>query len=148
MIQLCDQVLRKPLNIIFSLCMKSGIFLTEWKMANVLPIHIWDDKNVLKFIVLYLCISLNVSFTITCAHYLLKTTSYLQINLILSKVALALTHLFPMYPFLPAENIRKLQSFIMFLGGGKGANGTNWLIIHLCCRCISKIRDHIVTSCI
>ena len=29
----------------------------------------------------------------------------------------ALTYLFPIYPFLPPENIRKLYCFLMFSGG-------------------------------
>ena len=33
---------------IFSSCIESGIFLTKWKMANVVPIHKRDDKQNIK----------------------------------------------------------------------------------------------------
>ena len=39
MIQICDKAICKPLHSIFSSCLESGIFSTEWKMANVVPIH-------------------------------------------------------------------------------------------------------------
>ena len=40
-IQLCDKVLCKS-------CMKSKIFPTEWKIANVVPIYKQDDKQISK----------------------------------------------------------------------------------------------------
>ena len=42
-VQIC-----KPLHLVFSSCIKSGIFPTEWKMANVVPIHKRDDKQNVK----------------------------------------------------------------------------------------------------
>ena len=35
----------KPLHSIFSSCIESGIFPTEWKMTNAVPIHNRDDKQ-------------------------------------------------------------------------------------------------------
>ena len=78
----------------FSSSMKSGIFQTEWKMANLVPIHKWDYRKSAKncppvsflpiFWKIFKCL-------IFCTHYLLKTTSSLRINLVLSKVNLVLT---------------------------------------------------------
>ena len=46
----------------------------------------------------------------------------------------ALTYLFPIYPFLPPENIRKLYCFLMFSGGREGVHWERmgycrWLLI-------------------
>ena len=48
MVQICDKAIRKPLHLIFSSCIESRIFPTEWKMANVVPIHKRDDKQNVK----------------------------------------------------------------------------------------------------
>ena len=48
MVQICDKAICKPLHLIFSSCIESGIFPTEWKMANVVPIHKRDDKQNVK----------------------------------------------------------------------------------------------------
>ena len=48
MFQLCDKSICKPLHLIFSSCIESGIFPTEWKKANVVPIHKRDDKQNVK----------------------------------------------------------------------------------------------------
>ena len=45
MIQICDKAICKPSHSIFSSCIESGIFPTEWKMANAVPIHKRDDKQ-------------------------------------------------------------------------------------------------------
>ena len=38
-------VTKQLLHLIFSSGIESGIFLTEWKMANVVPVHQGDDKQ-------------------------------------------------------------------------------------------------------
>ena len=48
MVQICDKAICKPLHLIFSSSMESGIFPTEWKKANVVPIHERDDKQNIK----------------------------------------------------------------------------------------------------
>ena len=48
MIQICDKAICKTLNLIFSSCIRSGTFPTEWKKANVVPIHKRDDKQNVK----------------------------------------------------------------------------------------------------
>ena len=45
MVQICDKAIRKPLHLIFSSCIEVGVFPTERKMANVVPIHKRDDKQ-------------------------------------------------------------------------------------------------------
>ena len=58
-------VAKQLLHLIFSSGIESGIFLTEWKMANVVPVHQGDDKqNVQKH--------LNVLYKVICIHFLLK----------------------------------------------------------------------------
>ena len=48
MIQLCDKSLLKPRYLYLSLYMKSGIFPTEYNMADVVPIYKRDDKQSVK----------------------------------------------------------------------------------------------------
>ena len=38
----------KPLYFIFTSCIESGIFPTEWKMTNVVHIHKQDEKQNVK----------------------------------------------------------------------------------------------------
>ena len=44
-LQIRNKAICQPLNLIFSSCIKLGIFPTEWKMANMVPIHKRDDKK-------------------------------------------------------------------------------------------------------
>ena len=48
MLQLCGNLICKPLELIFQQAMKSGSFPSEWKKGNVVPIQIKDDKHCLK----------------------------------------------------------------------------------------------------
>ena len=48
MVQIFDKAICKPLHLIFSSFIESGIFPNEWKMANVVPIHKRDDKQNVK----------------------------------------------------------------------------------------------------
>ena len=48
MLQICDKSIYKPLYLIFSTCIDSGIFPTKWKMVNVVPIYKRDDKQNVK----------------------------------------------------------------------------------------------------
>ena len=48
MSQTCDKAICKPLYLIFSSCIKSGIFPTKWKMVNEIPVHKRDDKQNVK----------------------------------------------------------------------------------------------------
>ena len=45
MLKLCDKSIYKPLNIIFKSCLTQHIFPSEWKKANVVPIHKKSDKQ-------------------------------------------------------------------------------------------------------
>ena len=44
----CDKSISKPLDLIFQSCIKQGKFPTEWKKANVVPVHKKGDKQILK----------------------------------------------------------------------------------------------------
>ena len=48
MVQICDKAICKPLHLNFSSCIESGIFPTELKKANVVPINKRDDKQNVK----------------------------------------------------------------------------------------------------
>ena len=48
MLKLCGKSICKPLDLIFQSCMKQGKFPTEWKKANVAPVHKKGDKQILK----------------------------------------------------------------------------------------------------
>ena len=48
MIQICDKTISKPLFLIFNSCMQSGVFPSEWKMANVVPVYKKNDKQNIK----------------------------------------------------------------------------------------------------
>ena len=39
MLKICGPSISKPLESIFKSCLESGIFLLEWKKANVVPVH-------------------------------------------------------------------------------------------------------------
>ena len=48
MSKLCGKSICKPLDLIFQSCMKQGKFSTEWKKANVVPVHKNGDQQILK----------------------------------------------------------------------------------------------------
>ena len=48
MIKICDELIIIPLLIIFETTLRSGIYQTQWKKANVIPIYKTDSKNLLK----------------------------------------------------------------------------------------------------
>ena len=45
MVQICDKAISIPLHLILSSCIESGIFPTECKMVNVVPIYKREDKQ-------------------------------------------------------------------------------------------------------
>ena len=48
MLLLCDESVVFPLKIIFTNILKSGIYPDSWKLANVVPIHKKEDKQLIK----------------------------------------------------------------------------------------------------
>ena len=48
MVKICDDSTCKPLKLIFQSYLESGKFPSEWKKANVVPIHKKGDKQILK----------------------------------------------------------------------------------------------------
>ena len=44
----CYKAICRPLSFILSSCMESGIFPTEWKMSNLIPVHKRNDKQNVK----------------------------------------------------------------------------------------------------
>ena len=45
MIKMCHESLLRPLSIIFRNSLKSSIYPTTWKKANIIPVHKKDDKQ-------------------------------------------------------------------------------------------------------
>ena len=48
MLKLCCKSVCKSLDLIFQSCIKHGEFPTEWKKANVVPVHKKCNKQILK----------------------------------------------------------------------------------------------------
>ena len=48
MIKICGKSLCKPLEILFKSCIIKGAYPSEWKKANVVPVHKKGDKQSLK----------------------------------------------------------------------------------------------------
>ena len=48
MLKLCGKSTYEPLDLIFQSYMKQGKFPTEWKKANVVPVHKKGGKQIMK----------------------------------------------------------------------------------------------------
>ena len=48
MLLFCDESVVPPLKIIFSNILHSGVYPDTWKLANVVPIHKKEDKQLIK----------------------------------------------------------------------------------------------------
>ena len=48
MLKICGSAIYEPLAIIFKQCVDTGIFSSEWKKGNIVPIHKKDHKQTLK----------------------------------------------------------------------------------------------------
>ena len=48
MLKICGSAINKPLAIIFKECVDTGIFPSEWKKGNIVPIHKKSDKQTMK----------------------------------------------------------------------------------------------------
>ena len=48
MLRICDKSICRPLAIIFNCCIRTKKYPSEWKKANVIPIHKKGDKQILK----------------------------------------------------------------------------------------------------
>ena len=48
MLKLSDKAICKPLHMIFTSCLETGVFPIYWKKANVVPIHKKESKQLVK----------------------------------------------------------------------------------------------------
>ena len=48
MLKICGSSIYKPLEMIFKQCIETGVFPSEWKKANIVPIHKKRDKHTRK----------------------------------------------------------------------------------------------------
>ena len=46
--KVCGSSIYKPLEIIFNQCLETGVFPSEWKKGNIVPIHKKEGKQTLK----------------------------------------------------------------------------------------------------
>ena len=47
-LKVCVPSVYKPLEIIFNQCLETGVFPSEWKRSNIVPIHKKGEKQTLK----------------------------------------------------------------------------------------------------
>ena len=48
MLKICGSSIYKPLEMIFKQCIETGVFSSEWKKANIVPIHKKGGKQALE----------------------------------------------------------------------------------------------------
>ena len=48
MLKICGSSIYKPLEMVFKRCTETGVFPSEWKRANIFPIHKKGDKQTLE----------------------------------------------------------------------------------------------------
>ena len=48
MLKICGSSIYKPLEMIFKQCIETGFFPSEWKKANIVPIHKKGDKQTIE----------------------------------------------------------------------------------------------------
>ena len=48
MLKICGSTIYRPLEIIFNEALSTGLFPSEWKKGNIVPIHKKYDKQILK----------------------------------------------------------------------------------------------------
>ena len=48
MMKVCGPSIYEPLEIVFNQCLETGVFPSEWKKGNIVPIHKKGDKQTLK----------------------------------------------------------------------------------------------------
>ena len=48
MLKICGSLIYKTLEMIFNQCIETGVFPSEWKDGNIVPIHKKGDKQTLK----------------------------------------------------------------------------------------------------
>ena len=48
MVKVCGPSIYKPVGIIFKQCLQTGVFPSEWKKGNIVPIHKKGDKQMLE----------------------------------------------------------------------------------------------------
>ena len=46
--KVCGPSIYKSLQIIFNQCLETGVFSSEWKQSNIVPIHKKGDKQMLQ----------------------------------------------------------------------------------------------------
>ena len=69
MIKICDQSVVEPLCCIFERCLETGVYPTQWKKANVIPVHKKGCKqNICNYLERFLKNCYLMLFMITSAN--------------------------------------------------------------------------------
>ena len=95
MLKICDSFIYKPLEMILKQCIETGFFSSEWKKANIVPIHKKGDKQSLEnyrpVSLLPICVKIFERLILTkCLTFLLKINLFHRISPVLNRVILAL----------------------------------------------------------
>ena len=95
MLKICGSSIYQPKEMIFKQCIETGVFCSEWKKGNIVPIHENGDKQTLE-IITQCCCYLFVEKIFKndcleeCSNLLLKMNLFHQISPVLSRAILAL----------------------------------------------------------
>ena len=81
MIKFCGNSICKPLAIIFNDCLKGGKISSDWKQADVVPVHKEGDKQCLKH---YRHISLLPICSKIFEHFIYELVTFFTDNLFYS----------------------------------------------------------------
>ena len=95
MFKICGSSINKPLEMIFKQSIETGFFSSEWKKANIVPIHKKGDKKTLENycpVSLPICgkILERLMFNEMFSFFLLKINLFHRISQVLNRVILAL----------------------------------------------------------
>ena len=89
MVKICGPSIYKPLEIIFNECLKTGVFPSEWKLGNIVPVHKKGDKRMLQnyrpVSLLSICGKI-LERLMKCSSFLLKINLFPPVSLVLNWV--------------------------------------------------------------
>ena len=80
MLKICGKSICRPLELIFSECISNGVFPSEWKKGNVVPIHKKNDRQQTFFSIVTHSI---IAYHISLANF---PTNYCNNNLLILDV--------------------------------------------------------------
>ena len=102
MIKLCSDSIILPLTLIFEDCIAKGIFPDLWKLANVIPTHKKESKNIVKnyqpiSYYEYLQKFLKDYYLTLCSSIFMKINYLLSVSLVFYQVIHVYHNCYPLY---------------------------------------------------